>query len=163
MADKKIILLTGPVQTGKTTLLYNWVKNKPMVTGVLTPVKDGKRFFYTPHNTNWLPMEADGDEEKLLVGRFAFSKQNFESVSSQLLQWLQQPQWQYIIIDEIGPLELKQQLGFYKVLQQAIAANFSATLIIVVRENLLHTVQEFFTAPHFVVQVCTIQTFNLNS
>lgn len=163
MADKKIILLTGPVQTGKTTLLFNWTNNKNSTAGVLTPVKDGKRFFYTPHNSNWLAMEAEGDEEKLLVGRFAFSKQNFESVSNQLLQWLQQPQWQYIIIDEIGPLELKQQLGFYKVLQQAAAANFTATLIIVVRENLLTTVQEIFTAPHFVLQVCTIQNFHLNS
>lgn len=163
MAEKKIILLTGPVQTGKTTLLFNWIKNQSAVAGVLTPIKNEKRFFYTPYNENWLPMEADGDEEKLLVGRFAFSKKKFESVSNQLLQWLQQPQWQYIIIDEIGPLELKQQLGFYKVLQQAAAANFTATLIIVVRENLLTTVQEIFTAPHFVVQVCTIQNFHLNS
>lgn len=159
MAHKKIILLTGPVQIGKTTLLYNRVAQRQDVAGVLTPIKDGKRFFFTPHNAAWLAMEADDAEEKLLVGRFAFSKQNFENVSKQLLQWLQQPQWQYIIIDEIGPLELKQCLGFYKVLQQAAAANFTATLIIVVRESLLAVVQEFFTAPHFEVQVCSIQNF----
>jgi nucleoside-triphosphatase THEP1 len=162
MADKKIILLTGPVQTGKTTLLYNWVKTKSAVAGVLTPIKDGSRFFYTPHNESWLPMEANDDEDKLLVGRFVFSKQNFESISNQLLLWLQQPQWQYIIIDEIGPLELKQQLGFYKVLQQAAAANFTATLIIVVRENLLTAVQEIFTKPNFAVQVCSVQNFHLH-
>lgn len=161
MADKKIILLTGPVQTGKTTLLFNWVKTKPTVAGVLTPIKEGKRFFYTPHNESWLHMEAYGDEEKLLVGRFAFSKQNFTAVNNELLAWFNQPQWQYIIIDEIGPLELKQQLGFYEVLQQAAAANFIATLIIVVRENLLTAIQDFFTAPHFTVQVCTIQNFHL--
>ncbi len=159
MADKKIILLTGAVKTGKTTLLFNWSNSKQNIAGVLTPVKEGKRYFFTPHNAAWLAMEANDTEEKLLVGRFAFSKQNFENVSNQVLQCLQQPQWQYIIIDEIGPLELKQQLGFYKVLQQVAAVNFTATLIIVVRESLLAAVQEFFTALHFSVQVCTIQNF----
>ena len=161
MTGKKIILLTGAVQTGKTTLLYNWCSSKTNTAGVLTPVNEGKRFFYTPHNNSWLSMEAIANEEKLLVGRFAFSKQNFSAVSNKLLKWLNEPSWQYIIIDEIGPLELKQQMGFYDVLQQAATGNFTATLIIVVRQNLLAEVEQIFSAPVFSVQVCTIQNFPL--
>jgi len=44
---------------------------------------------------------------------------------------------EYLIIDEIGPLELRKQQGLYESFNKILSANFNYTLIVVVRQSLV--------------------------
>ena len=75
----KIYLLTGAVQTGKTTSLMQWCKGKKNVSGILAPVINAKRMFLDIGSEEVFAMEADEAEiDVLKVGRFAFSASAFE-------------------------------------------------------------------------------------
>ena len=75
VAAGKIFILTGPVQTGKTTSLIKWTEKRNDVYGILTPVVDGKRMFMNVQARQLFYMEATEEEtEVLTVGRFIFSK-----------------------------------------------------------------------------------------
>ena len=45
ISAKTVFILTAPIQSGKTTSLTEWIKNKTNVAGILTPVINGKRVF----------------------------------------------------------------------------------------------------------------------
>ena len=159
MADKKVILLTGEIQTGKTTTLLNWVKKREDVAGILTPVKNGKRFFYSIPEDVLYQMEAEGDEEVLKIGRFRFSAKQFEKTNKAILKWLDESQWKYLIIDEIGPLELKEQKGFWASFNKILDGVFEATVIIVVRQSLSETVRDILEEKGIEVLACSANEF----
>jgi nucleoside-triphosphatase THEP1 len=105
-------------------------------------------------------MEAAADESGILeVGRFFFSETNFKRAVDYLLLALPEPQWKYLIIDEIGPLEIKQQKGFWPLLTTLLAGNYTLIPVLVVRKNLCIDVSELFTAHGCNVQVAGINFF----
>jgi nucleoside-triphosphatase THEP1 len=78
------------------------------------------------------PMEAkEGEREILTVGRFAFSKNNFERAIQIIRDDISKNGW--LIIDEIGPLELAGQ-GFHDVLLETLRS-FNGKLLLVVRDK----------------------------
>ncbi|MFN8290272.1 MAG: nucleoside-triphosphatase [Chitinophagaceae bacterium] len=141
MPDTNWYILTGPVQTGKTTSLLQGFRNRNDLQGILTPVQNGSRVFMNIHTGEQFPMEAlPGEKETLAVGRFHFSKSGFEKATAVIRKAIHTAGW--LIIDEIGPLELKGG-GFHDVLQEVIAERKGKTLL-VVREGLTATVQHQF-------------------
>jgi nucleoside-triphosphatase len=161
MAAKKIILFTGEIQTGKTTTLFNWVKDRKDVSGVLTPVVDGKRFFYSIPDDAYYNMEAAENETEILrVGRFLFSATQFEKTNNSILKWLNEPGWKYLVIDEIGPLELVQQKGLYISLCGVLETDFDKTFILVVRKSLSEQVKELFDERGLSTAVISIDEFH---
>ena len=52
------------------------------------------------------------------------------------MDWAKETEWKYIVLDEIGPLELQQQQGLYKAFIYLLD-NAASSLIIVIRESLL--------------------------
>ena len=58
-----IDILTGPVQSGKTTHLISWIKYHSNCAGVLAPVVENQRQFYSIHNEVFHPFEAKDDSE----------------------------------------------------------------------------------------------------
>lgn len=131
MPEKGIYLLTGPVRSGKTTSLVTWSENRNDVQGILTPVINGKRIFMDAASREQFPMEAEGEEETLTVGRFAFSKKNFDKAIRIIRGAAGQADW--LLIDEIGPLELSGE-GFDAVLKEILAVR-NRKLLLVVRDN----------------------------
>lgn len=129
---QKIYILTGPIQTGKTTSLLNWAAKRNDVYGILTPIIKGKRVFMNAHTKEQFLMEATEEEnETLVVGRFTFSKANFQKAIQIIRNGISKNEW--LIIDEIGPLELSGQ-GFHDVLIEALQS-FEGKLLLVVREK----------------------------
>ncbi len=59
----KIYILTGPVNSGKTTKLMNWVEKKSNVGGILTPVVDGKRHLYSIASQKYKIFELENINE----------------------------------------------------------------------------------------------------
>ena len=136
-----VYLLTGPVQSGKTTSLVNWSADRNDISGILTPVINGKRIFLNAATKEEFPMEAAADETTIItVGRFTFSKHNFEKASQVIREGISQPGW--LIIDEIGPVELRRE-GFAAVLNESLSKK-NEKILLVVREGLIQKVQEQF-------------------
>src|SRR5689334_2392243 len=122
MADKNIYILTGPIQSGKTTKLVEWSKDKRDVFGILTPVVEGKRVFIDAHTKEQFRMEAESNEEDVLtIGRFVFSKKSFERAGNILTKAMKEKN-AWLVVDEIGPLELKGE-GFDSIIKQILSAN----------------------------------------
>jgi nucleoside-triphosphatase THEP1 len=86
------------------------------------------------------PMEAAAGEESIAVGKFVFSKSNFDKAIEILQSSIEKEGW--VVVDEIGPLELKQE-GFYTVVT-ALLNKRKGKLILVVRQGLQEEVKQQF-------------------
>lgn len=128
-----IYILTGPIRSGKTTALLKWIKEKKDAAGILTPDVDGIRHFMNIANHQFFKMEASANEEKIVVGRFAFSKINFEKANAILLEAVACRGW--LVLDEAGPLELNGE-GFYNSIKKIMDSG-KEKILFVVREELV--------------------------
>lgn len=141
MPDTGIYLLTGAVGSGKTTALLHWTTNRNDVAGILSLQVEGKRMFFDLQHKERFPMEAaDMESGVVSVGRYRFSKNNFEKATQILRNALLTDCW--LIIDEIGPLELRGE-GFHDVLKETLQQRKNK-LLLVVREGLSETVMDYF-------------------
>ena len=135
--SNKIIILTGEVQTGKTSFLQQFCDQRNKVAGILTPIVNGERMFYDISEKVFFKMEANEAEEKLAVGKYLFSATAFKKANTILVNAGKHSDIDYLIIDEIGPLELKQHKGLYESFTTILSSTFNYTLIIVVRQALV--------------------------
>ncbi len=139
----EVFILTAPIQTGKTTSLVNWSEKRTDVYGILTPVVDGKRMFMNAYNRQLFLMEAKEEETKTLsIGRFTFSKANFDKAIQIIRDAIDKKGW--LVIDEIGPMELRGE-GFSDVVKEVLA-NRKHNILLVVRdkEDMVEKVKVYF-------------------
>lgn len=139
----KIWILTDEKQIGKTTFLQQWIAKRHDVIGVLSPIVAGKRFFYNIENKTFTPMEISTDDKNaiLCVGRFEFSKQAFAEINEYLFNLSSTTSLaKWLIIDEIGILELERQQGLYVNLINILSKPLKADLLLVVRISLLQNI-----------------------
>lgn len=141
---KKIVIVSGPVQTGKTTALVNWSAGRNDVHGILTPVANEKRVFMNIASRHLFRMEArEEDESVWVVGKHIFSTEHFEKAITIIKEAVHKEGW--LVIDEIGPLELRGN-GFHDVLKEALEQRHDKILL-VVREGLEEKVINHFQLP----------------
>jgi len=142
---KTINILTGPVQSGKTTRLIAWVKYHRHCAGILSPVINNQRYIYSILANDNRRLESIGDppdgEDILKIGKYAFLQSTFLWAREELrLAMNNKPT--YLVIDEIGPLELSGK-GLEPMVTD-ILQNYKRSenhhLILVVRETLLEDV-----------------------
>ena len=147
MTKPKIFILSGPIQSGKTSRLFKWCEGRNDVSGILTPDLHGKRYFMDITTKELFLMEAGENEENILsVGKYKFSKAAFER-ASQILSNAINKNSGWIIIDEVGPLELKGE-GFSEVIKLFLIPS-DLNIILVVRENLFDTVLQYFNIKEY--------------
>jgi nucleoside-triphosphatase THEP1 len=145
--SKKIFILTGAIRSGKTTALLEWAAKRQNIYGVLTPLVNEKKVFMNVHTGQQFEMEAsEREENNLTIGRYTFSKRAFEKAIT-VLRKAGQENSGWLIIDEIGPLELRQK-GFYEIAQQLLH-HTSLNIILVVREGLVDSVARLFAMKEF--------------
>ncbi len=138
-----ILILTGPVRSYKTTTLMKWSASRADCGGVLTPDVDGSRCVMDIFSKKIIPFQIPEQKsvDDILIGRFVFSSAAFNEAKLWLDQQISDPDIKYLILDEVGPLELK-DLGWHDWLKAALEKFGDKTLIIVVREALLSAVVE---------------------
>jgi nucleoside-triphosphatase THEP1 len=141
--SNKILILTAEKQTGKTTLLQQFCKDNNDVAGILTPIVNGKRVFYNITGAAYFEMEANKTEAQLVVGNYIFSAAGFKKANDMLMQESKRNDINYLIIDEIGPLETKYQQGFYTTLISLLKNPFNYNLLLVVRPSLVDEVLSY--------------------
>jgi nucleoside-triphosphatase THEP1 len=145
--DGKVYILTGDIRSGKTTGLSAWIKTVSTAGGILSPIINGKRVFMDVSTGSTFQMESgDHDVDPLEIGRYKFSRAAFNNAAEVIDKAIAHNDW--VIIDEVGPLELKQE-GFYPTVVNALEHSKSA--ILVVRSSLVEDVKSFFGIENAIV------------
>lgn len=156
---KKIFIVTGPVHTGKTTRLMHWAASQTKIEGIFQPVIDDKRFIYHIASRTLKSLEVPSsakDENTIKIGNYRFSKDTFEW-SKKILLDSSPKDLEWLVIDEIGPLELDGN-GLEPAISSILSKreNVSAKIVCVVREEILqkfidhyklHSSYEIFEIP----------------
>ncbi|MTE26449.1 nucleoside-triphosphatase [Winogradskyella ouciana] len=152
-----IYILTGDIRTGKTTALLNWIEGRADVDGVLCPdSENGKRYFLNIKTKEeyFLGTNLDTEENKIIsIGAFQFLKSSFQKANNYLLEANEKRVSKYLIIDELGKLELKYN-GLHdsaKVLIPKYEKNKDHYLILVVRESLFDDILEHYNISEYSV------------
>jgi nucleoside-triphosphatase THEP1 len=140
----ELFIFSAPVRSGKTTVLKEWLSDKK-AGGFLTPDENNFRVLYDCLNETTHPFEAsldDAQEKSTAIGRYRFLTASFEKCAEILKNAIEQ-RVPLMVIDEIGPLELKGMgndaalLSFFSQIQMTATP---AKIIIVVRETLVEEV-----------------------
>lgn len=106
-------VLTGPVQSGKTSSLIEWFSLRNDVFGFACPYIDGSRVLQIIHTGEIEPMELKHNTEPddsvrddvIKVGRFKFSNAAFVKMRH-IINEQAKHNYNWMVIDEIGKLEL---------------------------------------------------------
>ena len=140
---KSVYIYTGEIKTGKTTRLQKWVNENPDADGILSPVIDGYKHLVSVKSNETRLLEYHGDDkliELTKIGNYNFLTSVFEWGRGELYNaYLRKPQW--LIADEIGPLELRVE-GLEPEVSRILNddANDETNVVLVVRKPLLETV-----------------------
>jgi nucleoside-triphosphatase len=138
----EVFILTGEIHSGKTTALEKWSKGKS-VSGILTPIVEERRVVYDLKTASYFPLEANADDENIIsVGRYHFSQEAFHKMNV-LLKQQSNRSVEWVVIDEVGLLELDGK-GLYDSVVYLLE-NAQPKLIFVVRESLVQRVKEYFS------------------
>tara|TARA_R110002033_G_scaffold138722_1_gene177702 strand:+ start:82 stop:567 length:486 start_codon:yes stop_codon:yes gene_type:complete len=160
-----IYILTGAIRTGKTTALLEWCKNRNDVDGLLCPDNaQGKRYFLEVKSKSEFELETELDIESIIeIGNFKFLKSAFEKANAYLLAVASENESQYLIIDELGKLELKKE-GLHLSVERLILnyeTNEKKHLILVVRDYLLEAVLTHYSIEKYrILTKVNLETLN---
>jgi len=148
-----IYILTGAIRTWKTTALFYWINDRKDVDGLLCPDnKNGKRYFLKVKSRHELELEVETESEDVIaIGDFKFLKSAFKEANDYLISTASETENRYLIIDELGKLELKQE-GLHRSAEALISKfkNDNAQhLILVVRDYLLDSVLEHYAITEY--------------
>lgn len=148
------MILTGPVRSLKTTTLYHWSLNRHDCAGFLTPDDGGIRMIYNVAEKKSIPFQKTEktSEEDVVIGRFVFDGNVFKIANQWMEDALEDPAIQYIIVDEVGPLELKGS-GWDTMIRSLLKRIGNKTLLLVVRHSLLNEVIHYYDTPDAQVEL----------
>ncbi|MCU0440865.1 MAG: NTP transferase domain-containing protein [Bacteroidia bacterium] len=135
-----VYIYSQPIQTGKTSRLVKWAAHNPKVGGILTPDIDGRRKLYSLANQTVCDFELSETDEGIRIGRFVFDANTFAKARQLLLHDTLQP-FEWVIVDEIGRLELDRNEGLEpalsQIIQQQLKHPIKTKLLLVIRDYLL--------------------------
>ena len=133
-----IFILTGEVHSGKSTALKAWLINRNKVGGFLSPDIENKRFIQSIKDDYIIPFQVDAsfEGEKLEIGPYIFDQNAFNQATDWTMNQMNDDEIDWIIIDELGKLELKEK-GFYRLAKSILKNQNSKHIIFVIRDFLV--------------------------
>ncbi|QRM88239.1 hypothetical protein FG167_03030 [Lacinutrix sp. WUR7] len=159
-----IYILTGAIRTGKTTALFDWINDRDDVDwindrddvdGLLCPDNEnGKRYFLKIKKNEDFNLEAEAEvesEDVITIGSFKFLKAAFKEANDYLISTASETENRYLIIDEIGKLELNKE-GLHRsaeVLIPKYMLDENQHLLFVVRDYLLDAVLKHYAITEY--------------
>lgn len=156
---QNVIILSGPVQSGKSTALKKWLQNKA-AKGILCHDENAVRYITNLATSETRKLTAEDDEPSFQIGKWSFSREGF-SFGRKALESIIVQNYDLIIVDEIGKLELAED-GFHQEFSQLIAQMKDAPFalcIVVIRSELLEQLQTKYSL--FDCLVVTNETIDL--
>lgn len=146
MSLPDICIFSQPVRSGKTTALQRWLHRQSNVAGILTPDIDDRRTIYDIAAKQYDVFQVGtevAESEVLSIGKYRFLLQAFHKANA-LLETALLHSYDWLIIDEVGKLEVYENKGFEPALSKVIAhyqqAGSHGRLLLVVRDYLLNDV-----------------------
>lgn len=137
-----IHILSEPVHSGKSTLLMNWCLKQPGVAGVLMPDVDGSRKLYDIAAKKYYDFQVmDKPADSTIdICKWSFDESVFQLGRELLLNAAKErPDW--LILDEVGKLEMNKNTGFEPAVKELIAIykqdTGNAKLLLVIRDYML--------------------------
>lgn len=133
----------------------DWVQQQSDVYGILTPDVEGKRRLYDIHSGTYHDLEAAGiSPDTVRIGRFHFYEPIFAKARKLLIEGAAlQPEW--LVVDEIGKLEMEQKKGLEPAISEIIELYQNrpgkANLLLVIRDFLLEKAMEHYNIHHSIV------------
>jgi nucleoside-triphosphatase THEP1 len=129
--------MSGAVHTGKTTRLMQWSMAQKNIDGIFQPVVDEKRFIYHISSRTLKMLQTDQEKDVTEIGKFNFSNETFLWAKKVLLQ-ASQKDLDWLIVDEVGPLELR-GLGLEPAVAEILSKRESlkTNILCVVRNSIL--------------------------
>src|SRR5690606_21604826 len=137
------LILAGPVRSYKTTTLEQWCAGRTDCGGVLSPDRAGGRCLRnvrTGEEIAW-QKSTTAQPDDLLIGRFVFDAGAFQTAIGWLKEAVADPLIRYILLDEVGPLELSGK-GWDRWLRQTLPLPEEKTLILVARTAVVEDVRK---------------------
>lgn len=141
-ANKPIVIFSRAVRTGKTTALQRWTEGRENIGGILTPDEHGMRKLLDIASGKKYDLQADEHftGETITIGRFVFNAAVMERAKQLLHESLNRsPVW--LVIDEVGKLEVEQHAGLEPAVIQIIhhyqSGRAEGRLLLVIRDSLL--------------------------
>lgn len=143
--NNKIYIFSDQIGSGKTTLLKHWYENNESISGFLSPKVDGKRVFENLETGEQRLLEVENSS--LQIGKYFFDPEIFSWAESELLKQLNSDK-DWLIIDEIGPLEIRKENGFHDLILKIIVDQsiVKPKIIFVIRDFM---VEEFIEKYNF--------------
>jgi molybdopterin-guanine dinucleotide biosynthesis protein A len=145
--ENKIFVLSQPIQTGKTTLLQQWIAGKQNIGGILTPDINGIRMLFDIANQIFHPLQLTDADNGIKIGRFVFSEEAFAKAQNILTNSLSR-NFDWIIIDEIGRLEMDNNTGLEpavsNILEYFKTHQTQTKLLLVIRDYLLEDAKRHY-------------------
>ncbi len=122
-----------------------WAQGRAGCGGILTPDIEGLRQLYNVKDGTTLPWQKPVSDapDDVLVGRFVFDRVAFDQAIVWLDDQLKDARIKYLILDEVGPLELSGK-GWDTWLRKALATPSEKEFILVVREGLVEKVVDYY-------------------
>lgn len=103
--------------------------------------------------------EIENGSETIAVGKYIFNKSVFQTAKNQFEKDLKNPQIKLLIIDELGPLELRKE-GFHSLLNILYPHFMKKEFLFVIRSTLLNDFQIVFSMMKFQTQIWTIENID---
>jgi len=138
---RKIYIVSGLVQSGKTTRLFEFVKKQNSIDGILAPIVNGKRKLIHIYSNEMKELEvAEADSSTISVGKYHFLKETFDWANKKLIEsFNSKPEW--LVVDEVGKLELNNE-GLHSAINNILNSNTEIKIILVIRKCLVEQVLE---------------------
>jgi nucleoside-triphosphatase THEP1 len=152
MSERQIIIVTGPVDSGKTSWCRELATANPGYTGVLllkVYIKGDRIGYDALHlcTGDRIPFARIGGGEPSgwiageQVGPFSVSRAGLQAANAWLTEAARQPR--DIIIDEVGPLELAGG-GLSPGLRAVLSSPLQRKLYVVIRSDCMEAASEYF-------------------
>lgn len=157
MVTPKIKIVTGRVQSGKTTSLFKFISENKDTDGILSPIVNNKRMLYHISTKTIKEFEAEKHSTDIVsVGKYRFLSDSFDWANQKIIESFNSSV-KYIIIDEIGKLELRGE-GLHKSAQEIIKEikNSDKILILVIRDYLLDEILKYYNITEHEYEVLTL-------
>ncbi len=144
--NKNIFIFSRPIRSGKTTQIQEWLKNKERIAGILTPDVGGKRMIYNIAANKYHAFEADQTygADVIAIGKYLFAKTAF-TLGREILERTLLDPFVWVVVDEVGKLEIEQGEGFEPAvlrLVKAFQSGKSGRLLLVIRDSLVEKAVE---------------------
>ncbi len=143
---RKIYLLCGPVRTGKTTRIMDWSSSSENVDGITAPVYLNQKHMFNLKTGVMKNLEnvSECAEDKIItVGTYKFNPEVFEWGRKKLKQAASTVDLKWLVIDEIGLLELDGR-GLEPEVTRILnnRNNYKFNILLIVRESLVDDVMK---------------------